>query len=57
MLKKKKSINYIEKIQKKDGKLVYTTKDIAKVFKSYYGALYTVNQEEYQETEKTEKIK
>lgn len=43
MLKKKKSINYIEKIQNKQGGMVYKTKEIAEVFKCYYRGLYSLN--------------
>lgn len=57
MLKKKKEINYIEKIQNKNGDMVYTTTEIAKVFKDYYGALYSVGQKGQRETEKAEKTK
>lgn len=57
MLKKKKSINYIETIHNKNGEMVYTTKEIAKVFKSYYGALYSVKQKGQQVIEKIEETK
>lgn len=37
--------------------MVYKTKEIANVFRSYYGALYSINQKGKQEMEKTEKIR
>lgn len=56
ILKKKKSINYIDKIQNKHGEIVYKTKEIAEVFKSYYGALYSVNHTGQQDKDKIRKI-
>lgn len=56
LLKKKKSINYIEKIQNKQGEMVYKTKEIADVFKFYYGALYSENHTGQQDKDKVRKI-
>lgn len=44
MLRKKKSINFIEKIQNKKGEMIHNTKDIAMVFRDFYELLYSVNQ-------------
>lgn len=42
-LKKKKNVNYIEKIKTKSGKIRYKTSDIAKAFQEFYGELYAIN--------------
>lgn len=41
MLQKKKA-NFIEKIQTKDGNMVYSPKGIAEIFRTYYQELYAV---------------
>lgn len=57
ILKKKREINFIEKIQNKNVGMAYKTNEIAKEFRNYYEALYTVGQKGQQEQEKKEKIK
>lgn len=44
LLKKKRDLNFIEKIQNKKGEVVVTTKGIEEEFKKYYEALYTIGQ-------------
>lgn len=44
LLKRKRDLNFIEKIQNKKGEVVSTTKGIAEEFRKYYEALYTVGQ-------------
>lgn len=43
-LKKKSDKNFIDKIQNKNGELIYTTKEIGDEFRKYYAALYSVRQ-------------
>lgn len=44
VLKKKRDLNFIEKIQNIKGEVVTTTKGIAEEFRKYYETLYTVGQ-------------
>lgn len=44
-LRKKRSINFIEKIQNKSGEMVHNTRDIGGVFRDFYEHLYSVRQE------------
>lgn len=53
MLKKKREITYIEIIQNKNGEMVYTTNEIANVFRSYYEAPYSVGLKGQQKIKKT----
>lgn len=46
MLRKKRSINYIEKIQNRRGEMEYNTKDIARAFKDFYEQLYLAKQKQ-----------
>lgn len=46
LLKKKKTANYIEKVQTIIGEVVYKTIEIAKTFQSYYGKLYSINKKD-----------
>lgn len=56
ILQKKKNINYIEKIQTKDGNMVYSPKGIAEIFRTYYQELYSVQQQEVRPGDKNRKI-
>lgn len=44
MLKKRREVNFIEKIQNKKGGLIFTNKGIAEEFRKYYEAHYAVRQ-------------
>lgn len=43
VLKKKRDMNYFEKIQNKKGEVVYTSKVIAEEFRTFYETLYLNN--------------
>lgn len=43
-LKKKRDINFIDKIHNKNRDLMYTTKETGEEFRKYYSALYSVRQ-------------
>lgn len=55
MLKKKRSIHFIEKIQNKNGEMVHNKKDIASVFRDFYEHLYLVRQVEGQGQQEAQK--
>lgn len=57
ILKKKISVNYIEKIQTSTGGIAYTTAEIAKNFQEYYRKLYLINQKDSPEKDKERKEK
>lgn len=46
LLKKKKTANYIEKVQTITGEVVYKKIEIAKTFQNYYGKLYSINKKD-----------
>lgn len=56
MLQKKKAINYIEKIQTKEGKMFYLPKGIMDIFKNCYQELYSVEHREARPGENSRKI-
>lgn len=57
MLRKKKGLHFIGKIQTKQGKMVYETKEIGEVFKNYYSELYTEEMSGGQRSENTKSRK
>lgn len=56
ILWKKKSRNYIEKIQNSKGVMEYTTKEIGESFRKYYKDLYSVGNNRGQDGDKRAKI-
>lgn len=55
--KEKKPLNYIEQIKNEKGEIKYKTTDIAKVFKTYYSALYAIRNKETRQEEESRKSK
>lgn len=56
ILRKKKTLNYIEKIKNDKGEIKNKTTDIAQAFSQYYSSLYAIKkQESNQQVEKRRK--
>lgn len=53
MVKKKKSLNFIEKIKNEKGEVVNKTTDIALAFQKYFSSLYAIKRQEIQIEEDT----
>lgn len=55
IVRKKKSLNYIEKIKNEKGELINKMSDIAIAFQQYYTALYAIKKQESQQEEEIRK--
>lgn len=56
-VKRKREENFIEKIKNKNGKLMYSSKEIGKEFRQYFTTLYSVSQKEQSGVEMEEKVR
>lgn len=55
VVQKQKARNFIEKIQTKEGKIEYSSRKIAEVFKNYYQDLYSVSKQDTQANNRRER--